>query len=252
VLVFYQIDNIFLSLVVFPVLLLTVVSLKTVKNMARQRWSNEVPELEEDSSVLLSIGDMMSGLLMIFALLFLTVLVKITEMSEPRRVVIGKVIEAMDANNIDVEINPETGDVSIKEGILFSENSAELKPEGKEFLDSFIPPYSEIIFSEEIFDREITRVIIEGHTSSRGSYQYNMELSLLRALSVADYIFSDDFVLTNSQQFSQKIMTAGRGEIEARADIDDPDDRRVTFRFQFRGEDFSELYKELQSVGDES
>jgi len=36
-------------------------------------------EEEEDSSVLLSIGDLMSGLLMLFALLFITVQIQLSE-----------------------------------------------------------------------------------------------------------------------------------------------------------------------------
>lgn len=220
--------------------------------MVRSRWSNNVPDFEEDSSVLLSIGDLMSGLFLIFALLFSVVLIRISEMSDSRRVIIGKVIEAMENNNIDVEINPETGDVSIRDGVLFDDDSAELKPAGKEFLAEFIPAYSNVIFSEERFDEEITRILIEGHTSSRGTYEYNMQLSLLRSLSVVNHIFSDQLPFKTEEQLSQKIMTAGRGEIEANQEIDDPTDRRVTFRFQFRGEDFADLSTRWSEDNDES
>lgn len=212
----------------------------------RYPWLNsQHASEEEDPSIFLSIGDMMSGLLMIFALLFSVVLVKITEMSEPKRILIGTVLEAIQGNEIDVVVNPETGDISIRDSILFDRNSAELKPEGKAFLRDFIPVYSGVIFSDPMFDEEITQVIIEGHTSSKGSYEANMRLSLLRSLSVSNYIFSEEFNFPTSEQFSQKIMTAGRGEIDADPNQDRAADRRVTFRFQFRGDEIEVLYDEL-------
>lgn len=207
------------------------------------------PELDEEkSSVLLSIGDLMSGLLMIFALLFVTVLVQLKDKEEPRRVVIGTVVEQMKGNNINVKVNPETGDVSIQDKILFDENSAELKPAGKIFLKQFIPVYSRVIFSKKDFEREIVRVVIEGHTSSKGDYNPNLELSLLRALAVSKYIFSDELNFPTKSELRTKIMVAGRGEMEAKQKVDDFGDRKVIFRLQFRGENFSEWYRKNQSL----
>ncbi|MFB2895758.1 flagellar motor protein MotB [Aerosakkonemataceae cyanobacterium BLCC-F50] len=203
---------------------------------------------EEESSVLLSIGDLMSGLLMIFALLFVTVLVQLKDREEPRRVVIGTVVEEMKGNNINVEVNPETGEVSIQDKILFDENSAELKPAGKIFLQQFIPVYSRVIFSKKDFEKEIARVVIEGHTSSKGDYNSNLQLSLLRSLSVAKFIFSNELDFSTKSELRTKIMAAGRGEMEAKQEQDEPNDRKVIFRFQFRGENFSEWYQKNQSL----
>lgn len=211
--------------------------------------SQQEPEIEEEeSSVLLSIGDLMSGLLMIFAILFITVLVQLKEREQPRRVLIGTVIGAMKANNIKVEVNAETGDVSIQDKILFDQDSAELKPAGKIFLQKFIPEYSRVIFSDPSFDKEITRVVIEGHTSSTGDYDSNLELSLLRSLSVSKFIFSNQLNFSKKSDFRQKIIAGGRGEMEANQQKDDPTDRKVTFRFQFKGEDFSQLFHKNESL----
>ncbi|HLO88811.1 MAG TPA: OmpA family protein [Nostocaceae cyanobacterium] len=201
---------------------------------------NEVfePDIAEDddSSVYLSIGDLMSGLLMFFALLFITALLQLAEKDTPKRVVIGNVVGEMQSKNINVKVNPETGDVSIQESILFAQGSAELKPEGKDFLRRFIPVYSSVIFSKSEFEREISRVVIEGHTSSEGDYKTNLELSVMRSSSVAKYIFYD-MNFTNKSALSQKILAAGRGEIEADQGSDNPSDRKVVFRFQFRSDE---------------
>lgn len=43
-------------------------------------------------------------------------------------------------------------------------------------------------------------------------------------------------------------MTSGRGEIDANHTKDNPSDRKVVFRFQFRREDFGELLKRANTV----
>jgi outer membrane protein OmpA-like peptidoglycan-associated protein len=200
-------------------------------------FESEIAE-DDDSSIYLSIGDLMSGLLMFFMLLFITALLQLAEKDAPKRVVIGNVVGQMQSNNINVKVNPETGDVSIQESILFAKVSTELKPEGKAFLRSFIPVYSGVIFSKIEFEKEISRVIIEGHTSSEGDYQTNLQLSLLRSSSVAKFIFSEMNFNTKAP-LSQKILAAGRGEIEADKTRDNPGDRKVVFRFQFRSDELA-------------
>lgn len=226
-------------------------------------------EETEDSSVLLSIGDLMSGLLMFFALLFITVQLQLNEhiqkLNEKIREVeklqqelqqyqkafqalpqlIVQTLEGRVGGKDVLTVDPETGDVSIRDRILFDEASAELKPEGKKFLQAFIPLYSRVIFSNPEFDKQIARVIIEGHTSSKGSDPSNLDLSLLRAKSVADYILSNEMKFPAKPRFKQKLLAAGRGEIDAKQNLDEPRDRKVVFRFQFRRQNLAELYNKL-------
>jgi hypothetical protein len=113
--------------------------------------------------------------------------------------------------------------------------------EGKAFLRRFIPVYSGVIFSKPEFEQEISRVVIEGHTSSDGDDKTNLQLSLLRSSSVYNYIFYDMNFSTKAP-LSQKILAAGRGEIESDKKHDNPGDRKVVFRFQFRSD---ELKKDI-------
>ncbi|WP_319418720.1 OmpA/MotB family protein [Pleurocapsa sp. FMAR1] len=192
-------------------------------------------ELEEDNSgIWLSISDLMSGLLMFFALLFIVVQVQLQEYQELYKklpLAIQQALHQKLGDKYAFEVDPETGGVTIGDSILFDEGSANLKPAGKLFLKEFIPVYSNIIFSDELFDRQITRVVIEGHTSSKGSDKANMELSLRRTLSVSDYIFSQQLNFDTKQQFKQKILASGRGEIDADKSKDNLSDRKVVFRF---------------------
>jgi outer membrane protein OmpA-like peptidoglycan-associated protein len=207
-------------------------------------------EQDQESGVWLSISDLMSGLLLFFALLFIATQIQLQKKIEELRkyeealknlpLVVQTAIEEGVGGDA-VEVDPETGDVSLDDKILFAEGESELKPEGKAFLNKFIPIYSDVIFSDEQFESEIARVVIEGHTSSKGSDEVNRALSLERALSVANYIFSEQLNFSNEERFEEKILISGRGEIDANQSLDDPKDRKVTFRFQLRRPDFSDF-----------
>ncbi|CAD0225566.1 OmpA/MotB domain protein [Planktothrix agardhii CCAP 1459/11A] len=205
---------------------------------------------EQDSGVYLSIGDLMSGLLMFFALLFITVMVQLNKTQDIIKRIPDEMFTTMQGlpNGGLIKTDPKTGDVSIPDAILFDKGSAELKPEGKKFLREFIPQYSKVIFSNPAFEDSVTRVIVEGQTSSLGDDQYNMDLSLKRSLSVYNYVFSKGFTFETKSKFQTKLMAAGRGEVEANQKIDDPRDRRVVFRFQLKQIDWDKFLKSSKSI----
>lgn len=198
----------------------------------------------------LSITDLMSGLLMIFALLVVVTLLqlKITqeETQNKRVIVIQALQEQFNSNGISAKINPETGDITLLESVLFDFDKGALKPEGKAFLVKFIPIYSGVIFSENEISEEITRIIIEGHTSSDGSLGYNMQLSLERANSVFQYI-NAMALGDNKEKFLQKIQVSGRGPMDAGIHKSDSGDRKVIFRMQFKSED---AFNKVLRLGD--
>lgn len=204
----------------------------------------------EESGVWLSIGDLMSVLLMIFALLLISALVQISEVHEnsqtTRIVIIKGINDKLEAAGIGVQANSETGDISILDSILFDRNEYRLKPSGKAFLDQFVPIYSDVIFQSKQTSDEVSRIVIEGHSSSEGSFDRNMELSVLRANSVAKYINSMDFA--HKLPFFDKAMISGRGPIEANQEATDPADRKVKFRFQFKDDEFLGYFSEVKSV----
>ncbi len=197
---------------------------------------------EEDSGVWLSVGDLMSGLLMFFALLFIAVSAQLVEYDNIIKKIPLAIVEA--TKNIEgvkdsIKLEPN-GDLSLDDKILFDEGQATLKPEGKNFLTNFIPVYTETIFSDEMFDQQVSRIIIEGHTSSNGSEKQNMELSFQRALAVSEYIKTIDFPYQN--QLKQKLLAAGRGETDSNQTFDDSKDRKVMLRFQFKRQELTNVF----------
>ena len=228
----------------------------------RSKLKLELLQEEEENSVMLSIGDLMSGLLMVFALLFIIVFVqyqvafqKAKELEEKVRkyeetfknlpeIIRSQLEKAIGKGSFAVD--PKTGDLQIGDRILFDENSASLNNNGKTFLRTFIPAYSNIIFKlpNDLQD-QVSRISIEGSTSSSGTDQENMDLSLRRASAVYQYIFSDPTFpnFDTKSQLKAKMLVAGRGKLDANQRLSDPRDRRVTFRFQVRRPNFLESTK---------
>ncbi len=199
---------------------------------------------EQDSGVWLSVGDLMSGLLMFFALLFIAVSAQLVEYNNIIKKIPLAIIEATKnikgvGDSINVEPN---GDLSLDNKILFDEGKANLKPEGKQFLNEFIPIYTQTIFSNKEFDDQVSRIIIEGHTSSKGEEKDNMELSFKRALAVTEYINSIEF--PDKDKLKQKLLAGGRGEIDSNQEFDSPNDRKVMFRFQFKRGELGEIFNQ--------
>jgi outer membrane protein OmpA-like peptidoglycan-associated protein len=112
-------------------------------------------EEDQESGVWLSISDLMSGLLLFFALLFIATQVQLQETIKELQKYkdILEKLPSLIADEIEdkigddaVKVDPETGDVSLDDKILFAEGESELKPEGKQFLNRFIPTYSKVIW----------------------------------------------------------------------------------------------------------
>ncbi|WP_211672215.1 OmpA family protein [Moritella sp. 5] len=205
----------------------------------------------DDSGAWLSIGDLMSGLLMIFALLLISALVQISDVNEKsqnnRVIIIKGINNSLASAGIDVQADPETGDISILDSVLFGHDDYKLKQSGKDFLNSFVPLYGDVIFQSVEVSEEVVRIVIEGHTSKEGSFNYNMKLSLLRANSVSEYIRSMRF--QDKPAFFDKVLISGRGPLDANINKVSAEDRKVKFRLQFKGQQFlTSLGTEVTSV----
>jgi outer membrane protein OmpA-like peptidoglycan-associated protein len=202
----------------------------------------ELPPEEEENSVMLSIGDLMSGLLMVFALLFIIVFVQYQIALAKSRELEIRVQKYEKAFIVD----PKTGDLQIGDRILFDEDSSTLNANGKIFLKQFIPAYSQIIFTlPPELETQVTRISLEGSTSSSGSDRENMDLSLRRASAVYQYIFNDPSFpsFATKNRLRERMLVSGRGELDADKNKINAKDRRVTFRFQVRRPNFLEAEK---------
>lgn len=197
----------------------------------------------DETGAWLSIGDLMSGLLMIFALLLVVTILQLKEGEDQRIVIIQALTETLEANKLNVEVDKRTGDISILDSVLFDNDSAEMKAQGITFLKQFMPLYTKVLLSSEGMAEQISYIVVEGHTSSAGSSVYNMNLSIQRANEVFNTI--QNLKYPNRSRLMDKLLVAGRGEAEANKSINDSGDRKVVFRIQFSNEQLWARFKTL-------
>lgn len=194
---------------------------------------------DHESNEWLSVSDLMAGLLMVFALLVVATLFQLKQTQEENKnkriVIIQALQQQFNEKGINAQVNPETGDITLLDSILFDVNKSELTADGVAFLQRFIPVYGQTLFQNTEVSDEITRIIIEGHTSSDGTNEYNMALSLRRANSVFDFISRHEFMQRDA--LVQKIQVAGRGFLDADPFESLSADRKVIFRMQFKSDE---------------
>lgn len=78
------------------------------------------------------------------------------------------------------------GALSLDSRVLFGYDSAELSEEGRESLTEFLRDYMRAVFDEN-GNTDVSWIVIEGHTDTDGSYDYNLDLSENRAYAVMEF-----------------------------------------------------------------
>lgn len=226
---------------------------------------------EEETNYWISFNDLMSGLLIIFILLFIYTMLDYTqdaeelesiqneleetkqmviELSSTRAKIISLLQEAFERENIDITVDANTGAIKLKEGILYDIGKSEIKEEGKLFLERFIPIYLHILLENQEIEGELAEIIIEGHTDNVGSYLYNLNLSQDRAFNVVEFLLSDEFKYDKKQKLQKYLTANGKSYsnlIYIDKKVDKESSRRVEFKFRLKEEEtLLEINKRLE------
>lgn len=170
----------------------------------------------------ITMTDLMTGLVLVFIVLFFYVYIQNHIQQVERNIAqenASKVLqETLKNENIEASVDAFSGVVKISDLELFELSSWELSEKGKEYLDKFAPAYFDSLFSNEYLDKNIDKIIIQGHTDSQTfagkfsddeQYMKNMELSLKRAFSVADYMTNTSYNKVNGQRLRKMIIVEG-------------------------------------------
>jgi len=158
-------------------------------------------------------------------------------------------------NSISVEVDSQTGAISLSGGALFDTGKTELKEGGTAYLDRVLPVYFSVLMSDE-FRPYIAEIVIEGHTDSQGTYISNLLLSQQRAYAVANYVLSEDYmsrVLRLNANGRNELLTlvsaSGRSESALKYDVYGREDmnasRRVEIKFRLKDDETIEATRIL-------
>lgn len=232
----------------------------------------------------MSYADLMSVMLMVFALIMVVVVLDVQDSSEKRAAAEQKAMESQaqakqlqemaaqktkeielaiglkteiikeltaffHKSNLQIEIDQQTGAIRFPGSILYDSASYTISDKGEAFLKDFVPKYMGILLQDR-FKSKIASIMIEGHTDDNGTYMYNMELSQNRAFSVLKYMYSEEFPNFPQRAFSQKFVTCnGRSFSEpilkSDGKIDAERSRRVEFLFRLKDEEAFQAIEKL-------
>ncbi len=165
-----------------------------------------------------------------------------------RSTMIQDLSNSLSAANLKAAVDPNTGDIMLDSAVFFETGSSEIRQEGKDLLDRFIPVYLDVLLRDQYSDY-LGEIIIEGHTDSKGSYESNLKLSQNRALQVALYCLKMPSLTGEQKAQLQKILTAKGRSYADLIYVDGVEDadasRRVEFKFSLKD---SEMIAEMNRI----
>lgn len=186
------------------------------------RLKKRSEEHSEGNIFWITMTDLMTGLVMVFIVMFfytyMTSHMEMIKQNLAKENATKELKASLKAQNLNATVDAITGVVKISDLELFELGSYTLSEKGKAYLDKFAPAYFNSIFSNNFLNKNIEKIIIQGHTDSqtfKGKYsedeQYmkNMELSLNRAFSVANYMSQTPYNKENGDKLRKMILVEG-------------------------------------------
>ena len=154
-------------------------------------------------------------------------------------------------DNPNVNIDSQTGALTLDASVLFAYDDAELTEEGKTALRSVLPIYCKVLL-EDSYKSYLAEIIIDGYTDTDGDYAYNLELSQRRSLAVAQYLLEiqGEFLTSDQTIDLQDYLTVNGHSmanpiLDADGNVDKDASRRVEVKFRLKDD---EMIDELSSI----
>lgn len=154
-------------------------------------------------------------------------------------------------NNVNVDIDPQTGALTLDANVMFAYDEAELTDEGKAALEAVLPIYCKVLLEEKHMPY-LAEIIIDGYTDTDGDYSYNLELSQRRSLAVAQYLLDIQYEFLNDSQIEslENYLTVNGHSmsnpiLDAEGNVDKDASRRVEVKFRLKDD---EMIDELNKI----
>lgn len=180
--------------------------------------------------------------------------VRIDQLVGVRSTIIQELSSTLAESNLSATVDSQTGDIVLDSAVFFDTGSYTIKDSGKEFLNTFIPLYLDVLLRPE-YEDYLAEIIIEGHTDSQGSYQSNLKLSQDRARIVTEYCLGMLQLTQDQRNRFQEIQTAtGKSFSNRKFFADGTEDmdssRRVEFKFRLKDAEMVEEMSRILSAGE--
>lgn len=201
---------------------------------------------ENDDSQWMPVSDLMSGLMILFMFIAISLILQVRNTAEKYQDVQQSIYQALvaefekDLNQMGAEIDPKTLTFVFKSPeILFETGQSALRPNYQHTLNNFFPRYIRVVNKYKDY---IAEVRIEGHTSSEWTvgvnsdvaYFENMRLSQDRTRAVLHYVYSIPSVAQYRPWIKENLAAVGLSSaktIKHQNGVEDKEQsKRVTFR----------------------
>jgi outer membrane protein OmpA-like peptidoglycan-associated protein len=198
-----------------------------------------------------SLTDLMTSLAVIFILLLAAslnnYLEKGKDITNQILLKLKEELKEFEIKGVKVESDPKDPLsllVFVPEGLLeFAFGKHDIPPAGSKFLKEFIPKLAGTICSAR-FEEEVSSIVVEGHTDSQGTDQYNLPLSQRRSMEVVQNSLmllnqrDDKAALDLRRCYLRYVSASGRGSSEPFTDSSGKEikdrSRRVVFKIRVR------------------
>lgn len=154
-------------------------------------------------------------------------------------------------NNVSVDIDSQTGALTLDANVMFDYDEAELTAEGKAALEAVLPIYCKVLLQDEYMPY-LAEIIIDGYTDTDGDYSYNLALSQQRSLAVAQYLLDIQGQFLDASQISslENYLTVNGHSmanpiLDANGNVDKDASRRVEVKFRLKDD---EMIDELNKI----
>ena len=170
------------------------------------------------------------------------------------------VIEALknefSKNNINVDIDAQTGALTLEASVMFDYDQAELTDAGKQALEQILPIYCKVLLQDD-YMKYLAEIIIDGYTDTDGDYSYNLQLSQQRSLAVAQYLLDIQGNFLDATQNLEKYLTVNGHSmanpvLDANGNVDKDASRRVEVKFRLKDEEMIDELNQLLSSNDDT
>ena len=206
-----------------------------------------------------TMADLLLGLAIIFMTLFVLAMTGFTQqtihLQQTQMEAAKQMAEKLKEADIEAEVDKLTGNVKISDLELFEVGSYTLSEKGRKYLDKFVPIYMDTIFSKKELADNVANIIVQGHTDSQSyaglktpneQFSKNMELSLLRANAVEQYISKTPYDKKYDKILRNLLTVEGRSFAEPVLTPDGKEDyaksRRVELKLRVQGNTLTKVF----------
>jgi outer membrane protein OmpA-like peptidoglycan-associated protein len=203
---------------------------------------------EPEKPFWISFSDLMTALMVLFLVAMSVALLAVTKTvteAEKARVEREKELEqlldqveqaALQFPGISIDRNRNV--IDFRERALFDTRSHQLKADQAALLRGFVPKVLEIA-RNQLGQKWLKRIVVEGFTDQRGTYLFNLNLSLQRSQRVLCVLLGppgpEEVALTpeEQEQIRELFLVGGYSFNSAKPSLDES--RRIEFRLEFYG-----------------